>query len=322
MNKVLAIVLAVLVSITVSACEMEGTTRPIAKDTVDTKQETDEEDVTTTKGLLEDLLDALEKDPSDSLEADDGSSSLPSIERTVIVDYEGIKITAEEIVDETFFGLGIKLLIENDTEQDIVVSDQHVVVNNYMVPAMFSATVAAGKKSNDVLHLSNTSLEEAGITSVGEIAFSMRIYDDESWDDIHNTEEIVIHTSAYESMEVIAKDDGKTIFDDGDIRIVGRYVEEDSFWGAGILLFIENASGANIRVSCDDLSINGFMVMPLFSSEVYAGRYALDEITILSSDLEENGIEVIEEVELNIQIYNADSYETIHESGPILFTVE
>ena len=39
------------------------------------------------------------------------------------------------------------------------------------------------------------------------------------------------------------------------------------------------------------------MMNPLFSTTVYDGKKSLDDITIFSSDLEENGIEMIAETE-------------------------
>jgi hypothetical protein len=70
------------------------------------------------------------------------------------------------------------------------------------------------------------------------------------------------------------------------------------------------------------MSINGFMVTPLFSSTVNSGRMALDDITILSSDLEDNDIEVIEDIELIFNILNSNTYETIVDTDPISFSTK
>jgi hypothetical protein len=61
------------------------------------------------------------------------------------------------------------------------------------------------------------------------------------------------------------------------------------------------------------------MVTPLFSSNVYDGKKAYDDITIFSSDLESNDIETVENIELNFHIYDADSYNTICDTGIISF---
>ena len=72
----------------------------------------------------------------------------------------------------------------------------------------------------------------------------------------------------------------------------------------------------------DDMSINGFMMSPFFSTTIYNGKKSIDDITIFSQDLEDNGIESIDQVELKFHIYNADSYSTIADSDPITFTAE
>ena len=62
--------------------------------------------------------------------------------------------------------------------------------------------------------------------------------------------------------------------------------------------------------------------MPLFSSTVNNGRMAIDSIDILSSDLEENDITSVEDVELTFQIINPDTYATIAETEAITFSVK
>ena len=64
------------------------------------------------------------------------------------------------------------------------------------------------------------------------------------------------------------------------------------------------------------------MMNPLFSTTVYNGKMSLDDITILSTDLEENGITAIEEVELKFHIYDKDTYDTIADSDPITFSAK
>ncbi|MGE4215400.1 MAG: hypothetical protein AB7E42_11590 [Anaerotignaceae bacterium] len=48
----------------------------------------------------------------------------------------------------------------------------------------------------------------------------------------------------------------------------------------------------------------------------------IDDLTILSSDLEDNGIQSIDEVELKFRIYDSVSYSTICETDPITFSTK
>ena len=102
----------------------------------------------------------------------------------------------------------------------------------------------------------------------------------------------------------------------------GRYVDQDSFWGKAVLLDIENKSGKNVGINCDNMSINGFMVTPYFSSTVYDGKMAISDITIMSSDLEDNKIEKIEDLEVIFNIYDIETYDTIIQTNPISFKVQ
>lgn len=243
-----------------------------------------------------------------------------TIDEQVLLNQNDIVITAIEYSVDKIWGDGVKLLIENNTDKNITLSCDALIVNGYMNNGLFVADVSAGKKSNETMYLSNSELEGAGIDRVGEIEAYFNIYESTSYKEICETDGIIIKTSEYENMETTPNDMGKELYNEGGIKIVGKTVDENSFWGAGILLYIENNSGENICVQCDDVSVNGFMMSPLFSCEVYSEKKAIDEITIFSSDLEDNGIESIDNVELKFHIYNIDTYETINDSDTISFS--
>ena len=245
-----------------------------------------------------------------------------SIEEQVLVDQDGIKITALEYVKDSIWGDGIKVLIENETDKDVMVGCNALIVNDYMINDLFASEVAAGKKSNETIYLSSSELKAAGIDTVGRIEIYFHVYDTDSYDRIFDSDCVTIETSAIDSIDTTANDEGTELYNDGGIRIIGKTVDENSFWGTAILLYIENQSGNNVGISVDDLSINGFMLTPYFSTTVYDGKKCIDDITIMSSELEENGIESIDEVELKFRVYNSDSYETIAESDPITFSAK
>ena len=245
-----------------------------------------------------------------------------SIEEQVLVDQDGIKITALEYVKDSIWGDGIKVLIENETDKDVMVGCNALIVNDYMINDLFASEVAAGKKSNETIYLSSSELKAAGIDTVGRIEIYFHVYDSDSFDNIFDSDCVTIETSAIDSIDMTANDEGTELYNDGGIRIIGKTVDENSFWGTAILLYIENQSGNNVGISVDDLSINGFMLTPYFSTTVYDGKKCIDDITIMSSELEENGIESIDEVELKFRVYNSDSYETIAESDPITFSAK
>lgn len=245
-----------------------------------------------------------------------------TIDEQVLIDQNNIVITAKEYVSDSIWGDGVKVLLENNSDKDVMVSCNALIVNDYMITDLFASEIAAGKKANETLYLSSTQLKAAGIENVGKVEIYFHVYDSNTFDSIFDTECVTIQTSEYANMDTTPNDSGTELYNEGGIRIVGKTVDENSFWGTAILLYCENNSGKNVGITVDDMSINGFMMSPFFSTTLFDGKKAIDEITVFSSDLEENGIEAIEEVELKFHIYDADSFSSIADSEPITFSAQ
>lgn len=75
----------------------------------------------------------------------DQTSADENINEQVLVDQDGIKITATEYVTDSIWGDGIKLLVENNSAKDYTIGCDALIVNDYMITDLFSADVAAGK---------------------------------------------------------------------------------------------------------------------------------------------------------------------------------
>lgn len=250
------------------------------------------------------------------------SESVVTIEEQILFEQDGIVVTAKEYVTDRIWGDGIKLLIENNSDKSVTVGCNALIVNNYMISDLFVSGVAAGKKANEVMYLSSEELEAAGIDSVGQIEVYFHVYDTDTYETLFDTECVTIQTSKYVNMDTTPDDIGMELYNDEGIKIIGKTVDENSFWGTAIFLYCENNSGKNVGISVEEMSINGFMTNPLFSTTIYDGKMAVENITLFSSDLEENGIETIEDVELKFHIYDADSYDTIADSEVITFSAQ
>lgn len=283
------------------------------------------------KEIVADSSSTAADDAADAQEAADSneettadradSSEAVTIEEQVLFEQDGLKVTATEYVVDSIWGDGIKLLIENDGASDIGLGCNALIVNDYMITDLFSATVAAGKKDYETLNLSSSGLKAAGIDNVGKIEIYFHTFDPDTYMTIADMDCVTIQTSAFDSMDSTPNDAGQELYNADGIRIVGKYVDENSFWGAAVLLYIENNSGENRIIQCDDMSINGFMVTPYFSSTVYDGKKAIDEITLMSSELEENNITSVDEIELKFKIID-ENYASRAETDTISFSTK
>ncbi len=90
------------------------------------------------------------------------------------------------------------------------------------------------------------------------------------------------------------------------IKITG--IEEDSFWGYTLDVYLENKSAdKNYMFSVDSASINGVMADPLFASEVAAGKKANKEISWFESAIDAD-IGDFADIELNFRVYDNDDW--------------
>ena len=302
MKKIILILLVALISFNLFACSFNSN-----------DDSTNEENINTTKN--KDIQDESTKDTSEQ-----GDNLIPTIEETVIFEYNGIKVTAKEITED-WLGPELKVLIENDTDENISVSLDEIAVNDYMVSAWLYEDVAAGKKSNATFEIWSSTLSNAGISNIGKIDFYFRVINSDNYNTIYESKEIELKTSLYDEIDSEANDVGTELLNQNGIRIVGKGVN-DSLWGQGVLLYIENNSDKNIIVSTDNLSVNGYMVNGYLYSTVMSNKKAIETVILSSTDLEDNDIESIEDLALSFDIINADTWMNIFSSDEITVNIE
>jgi len=244
-----------------------------------------------------------------------------TISEMVLVDEAGIRITAKSLETDELFGPEIKLLIENNTGKSLTFQCRNASVNGYMVDTMMSVDVADGKKANDGLTFMRSDLEACGIDAIADVEISFHVFDMSNWETYLDTDPIQIKTSISDTYEYTFDDSGNLAYEGNGIKIVVKGLAEDeNILGPGIVVYIENTGDKDVTVQARDVSINGFMVDAMFSCDVVAGKRAVDTITFLESDLEENDITAIGDVELIFHVFDMDKWETIVDTDTVSIT--
>lgn len=108
----------------------------------------------------------------------------------------------------------------------------------------------------------------------------------------------------------------QVLFENDDYKVTLLSLE-DSYWGQDLKVRLENNSDENVTVQVRGCSVNGFMVDPIFSEDIAAGKKSNSEISFSSSSLEEQNIKTINEVELSFEFFDSDSYDTLLETDKI-----
>ena len=301
MKKTIILLLASILALSLLAC---GTSSDTINDKLPAEQSQEE----------------ISTQPNDVLEPTEETFDL-SIERQIIYEKDNIRITVTGLDNDDLFGPAINVLVENNSGRNITVQAWNCSVNGLMVEAMFSCDVAAGKKANDAISFFSSDLETAHITMMQHIDFSVHIFDSDSWEDIDNSEIITLTTNADPAYIQEFDDSGFVAYDAEGIKIVVQKLNSsDSFWGSDLYVYVENNTDANITIQSSDVSINGFMVEPAFSCDITAGNKAYDTITFFESDLEDNGITDISEMDIKFVAFDSDSWNDILETD--IVTIE
>lgn len=239
-----------------------------------------------------------------------------TLAETVLFDQDGIRITATGLSADSLFGPELNLLVENDSAQNIVVQPNYCMVNGYMMDGLLSTDVAAGKKANDSMDFLRNVLARCGIETITDFELALVISDGDTWQTLYETGPVTLQTSAAGTYIQTYDDSGEEIYNQNGIRIVAKSVDDDLF-GKGIRFYLENNTDTAVAVNAENVSVNGYMMTDLFYSDLAPHSHALDSLTLLSSELEENNIDAITDAELSLRITDAGSYQTIDITAPI-----
>lgn len=239
-----------------------------------------------------------------------------TLDETIIYDENDIKITATGLREDGLLGPELNLLIENNSTQNITVQPDYCLVNGYMMYGLMSSDVAVGKKNNDTLDFSRSTLEECGIDQIADIRLKFTVSDGDSWTTLFKTDELSLQTSAAGSYTQTYNDSGEVIYDTNGIKVVAKSAGDD-FLGKGVTFYLENNTDQHIVVNGENISVNGYMMTDLFYADLAPHSHAVDTLTLLDSDLKDNSIDTIEEVDLTLRITDYDSYDNIDTTSPI-----
>ena len=111
----------------------------------------------------------------------------------VLYDANGVKITYNGIETDMFGDVDIKLMIENNTSNTILIQNRNTSVNGFMIDGILSSEITPGKKVNTSLSLWETDLDENEIETIEDLETVFVVLDNDTWDTLFSTETIVIH---------------------------------------------------------------------------------------------------------------------------------
>ena len=295
MKKFLAAILAFVIAFSLAACaESEPGTQPLSTQPLESVDASNTPTGEVTEETTEPVSEAGKAEVAES----------------VVYEDDSFKITVTGMDADSLWGTEINLLVENNSDKNISLSGDTFVVNGITLIGNLYIDDAAGKKANGSMILYTESLDVAGINDVATVyAYDAHIIDTDTYESILDVP-MEIKTSIADGYTQAVNDEGEQLWQADGITVIAQVVD-DSIWGKRVKLLIKNDTEANIIVQADSISVNGFMVAAIMSSDVVANTACFADMTVFESDLESNGIENIEEVAFTLSILNPDTYETI-----------
>ena len=233
----------------------------------------------------------------------------------VLVDNEDCAFTVTGTEFNEHLGLQLQVLCENKSDRTLMFSWNNVSVCGFMYDPMWAEEVAAGKKVNTTIGIDTYALELMHVTSVEQIEFDLWIQDSEAFmDEPVVDEDFTIYPTGktadtvkfpvYEPSET-----DTVIVDNEDLTFIVMNVDDELADYYTLNCYIANKTDKNLLLSWDEVSVNGFMVNPFWALSVADGKQAYTEIIFFRSDLQEQDIEVVQDIEFRLQAADNDDWE-------------
>lgn len=244
-----------------------------------------------------------------------------TLEQVEVFNQDGVAVTATGL-KKGLFGPEITFTVSNDSDKNIVVTTRSLSVNGYMLTMSSLYTeVAAGKKANDSLTLMESELEQAGIETICDVAFTLHVVDPNTYEDVAESGLLTLSTSASGTFTQPDDTSGDVVYDKNDLRVICRGLRKDLIWDGTAVFYMENNSGRDVTIYAENVSVNGYMVDVSLYSELRPGTKSVSGMYILDlSDLGIDTIDGIENLEFSLRVIDPNSWDTVDSTDPIILT--
>lgn len=247
----------------------------------------------------------------------DGKLTKVSVEEEEILNDKGFIVRLKKLKIKDYYGPLLYLEVENNTKKRVYVQLEKVWVNGYSSSPSMSIDVPPRETVTDAMMFSLTEMEDCGIETITDIEFMFYIFDQNASVQVLLSDLIHIQTDMAEDYEQIYDDSGEVVYDKNGLRIISKKLEEDRLYGPEHLFYIENDSDTDFHLMAPETYVNGVLLPSALFADVPAGKRSLEYLSLYNVDLEENGIEKIESIEVPFTIYEADKEDPLEVTEPL-----
>lgn len=304
MKKILSLLLAIALIAGLSACGGEQpATEAVTEAATGAAQETESKETLPPATEVPETEAPTEAEPA------------YTADQLVLVDNENVTVAVTGFEENAYLGTQMHVYLENKTDRTLMFSLDGVSVCGVMHDPLWAEEVTPGKKANSIVYFDTFTLSEQGVEALDEISFRLHVIDNDNWMDepiVDDTfqifptgltaETVVYPEYRHKNGETVVLDNDKLLF------IVEKVDDaDDGFYTLNC--YIANRTDRDLLVSWDGVSVNGFMADPFWAAAVGAEKQLYTQIRFFASDLEEQGIETVTEIEFTLTASDYENFE-------------
>ncbi len=266
--------------------------------------------------------EAASPETAEPVKEEEPANQLPAFEPYTVIDNDECTVTVKEV--KLGDKLTAKFMMENKSDSaeysfdvwEVSVNGISLDSNSY---SLGYKTLPAGKKANETLTISKNALKDFGVdqdfTDL-EIRMTVRDYNDYEADAVADERFHIYPYGEDKAVKYVYEpaDNHHVLVDNDDVKIVQTGFDKannDNYYAYAFRFYIENKTDTTLNLYAEDAYINGYQVYPYIQGNLGAGKACFTAWYIDQSQLTENDIETIEEAEVDLSIYDYDSYDNV-----------
>lgn len=228
---------------------------------------------------------------------------------------EACSFSVTEAEYNEHLGLRVHVLCENNSDRPLMFTWNNTSVCGFMYDPYWAEEVAAGKKVNSIIDLDTYALEQLGIEAVEEISFTLTVVDSEEFlDEPLVNQNFSIYPTGKEPGQVVypayQHQNGETVIVENDTAtFIIESVEDEVSEYYTLNCYIANHTDRNLLFTWDAVSVNGYMVDPFWAASVSAGKQLVTQVNFFRTDLEDQGIEEVQNIEFTLLAMDNDNWD-------------
>jgi len=241
----------------------------------------------------------------------------PKFEEITVIDNDYMTMKFTGLNPNGTWGYTLKANIENKSDVNLLIGMNNTSVDGVMCDPFWATSVAAGKKMNCDISWSKSQLESSGLSGINNLQFVLHVSNDDTWDNLFEEKCSLtidagcaapkeVSYSGFNEIDVVDNDSLK-------FRVIG--IDENGVMGYTLHVLIENGTNDYVTVGWDNVSVNGYMCDPFWATSVSPNCKSYTDISWAKTQLEENGISDIENVEFDLRMSSDATWTTLFEGN-------